>query len=218
MSVRPGKSRPSTSPHPAHPRTEHQQRDDKRLLPFGPVFDKMEEAGDAVTQAHNLADYQAVGVRCRKTLLELIGVAQAAAVWTETTPQRSNFREWSELICNAVVPGNSNREQRGALKGALDSAWTFSNWLTQAKSATWLDADISLTLIQHAIGMATSLILRGLRSVPEACPDCGSPDLRLNRVKTRSRRAFFGNDRDALPVDGPAGPFRYLIPRTGGRS
>jgi len=33
------------------PRTEEQQRDDMRLLPFGPVFEKMEEAGDAVTQA-----------------------------------------------------------------------------------------------------------------------------------------------------------------------
>jgi len=159
------------------PRTEHQQRDDMRLLPFGPVFDKMEEAGDAVSQAHNLADYQAVGVRCRETLLELIGVAQDAAVWTETPPQRANFREWSEIICNAVAPGNSNRERRGALKGALDSAWTFSNWLTHAKSATWLDADMSHTLIQHAIDMATSLILRELRGVPEACPDCGSPDL-----------------------------------------
>lgn len=159
------------------PRTAEQQRDDMRLLPFGPVFEKMDEAGDAVAQAHNLADYQAVGVRCREALLELIGVAQDAAVWTETPPQRGNFREWSEIICNAVVPGNSNRERRGALKGALDSAWTFSNWLTHAKSSAWLDADMAHTLIQHAIGMATSLILREIRGVPEACPDCGSPDL-----------------------------------------
>jgi hypothetical protein len=85
------------------PRTEQQQRDDMRLLPFGPLFEKLEEAGDAVTRAHNLADYQAVGVRCRETLLELIGVAQDAAVWTETPPQRANFREWSEIICNTLV-------------------------------------------------------------------------------------------------------------------
>jgi gamma-glutamylcyclotransferase (GGCT)/AIG2-like uncharacterized protein YtfP len=159
------------------PRTEEQQRDDMRLLPFGPVFEKIEEAGEAVAQAHNLSDYQAVGVRCRETLLELIGAAQDAAVWTETPPQRANFREWSEIICNAVVPGNSNRERRGALKGALESAWTFSNWLTHAKSATWLDADMARSLIEHAIGMATSLILRELRGVPEECPECGSPDL-----------------------------------------
>jgi hypothetical protein len=159
------------------PRTEDQQRNDFRLLPFGPVFEKMKEAGAAVTQAHNLADYQAVGVRCRETLLELIGVAQDAAVWTETPPQRANFREWAEIICNALLPGSTNKERRGALKGALDSAWSFSNWLTHSKSASWVDADMAHTLIQHAIGMAASLIVRELRGLPEACPTCGSPDL-----------------------------------------
>jgi hypothetical protein len=159
------------------PRTEDQQRDDVRVLPFGRVFERMEAAGDAVTQAHNLADYQGVGVRCRETLLDLIGVAQDAAVWTETPPQRANFRDWAEIICNALLPGNTNRERRGALKGALDTAWTFSNWLTHAKSATWVDADMAHGLIQHAIVMATSLIVRELRSVPDACPNCGAPDL-----------------------------------------
>ena len=159
------------------PRTEAQQQQDQRLVPFGDVFEKMEEAGAAVTQAHNLADYQAVGIRCRETLLELIGVAQDAAVWTETPPQRANFRAWSEIICNDLMPGETNKERRGAVKGALESAWTFSNWLTHSKSATWVDADMAHSLIQHAIGMATSLVLRGLRGVPEACPSCGSPHL-----------------------------------------
>lgn len=159
------------------PRTEAQQQDDQRLVPFGVVFAKMEEAGTAVTQAHNLADYQAVGVRCRETLLELIGAAQDAAVWTDAPPQRANFRAWTEIICNDLMPGETNKERRGALKGALETAWTFSNWLTHSKSATWVDADMAHSLIQHAIGMASSLILRGLRGVPEACPGCGSPHL-----------------------------------------
>ena len=159
------------------PRTEEQQRDDVRLLPFGRVYEMMEEAESAVTQAHNLAGYQAVGVRCRETLLQLIGVAQDAADWTETPPQRANFRAWTEIICNDLMPGETNKERRGVLKGALESAWTFSNWLTHSKSATWVDAELAHALIHHAIGMASSLILRGLRGVPEACPDCGSPHL-----------------------------------------
>jgi len=159
------------------PRTEAQQEDDLRILPFGPVFQKMQEAGIAVTQAQNLADYQAVGVRCREALLELIGVVQDAVIWTNTPPQRANFRAWVEIICNDLLPGDTNKERRGALKGALDSAWTFSNWLTHSKSAAWIDADMAHSLIQHASGMATSLILRKLRGVPEACPNCGSPHL-----------------------------------------
>lgn len=159
------------------PRTEEQRENDLRVLPFGPVFEKMEEAGTAVTQAHNLADYQAVGVRCREALLELIGVAQDAAKWTDTPPQRANFRAWTEIIGNDLLPGDTNKERRGALKGALESAWTFSSWLTHSKSATWIDADMSHSLAQHAIGMASSLVLRELRGVPEECPNCGSPHL-----------------------------------------
>ncbi|MCO8030814.1 hypothetical protein NI454_12740 [Brevundimonas diminuta] len=104
------------------PRTEDQQQDDQRLIPFGDVFEKMEEAGTAVTQAHNLADYQAVGVRCRETLLALIGAAQDAAVWTDTPPKQGDFRAWTEIICNDLMPGRSNQERRGATKGALESA------------------------------------------------------------------------------------------------
>jgi cation transport regulator ChaC len=159
------------------PRTEEQQQSDLRILPFGPVFEKMEDAGGAVTQAQNLAGYQAVGVRCRETLLELIGAAQDAAAWTDSPPQRANFRAWTEIICNELLPGDSNKERRGALKSALESAWSFSNWLTHSKSATWPDADMAHGLIQHAVGMATSLILRELRGVPAECPNCGSPHL-----------------------------------------
>lgn len=113
------------------PRTEEQQEKDIRILPFGPVFERMEEAGTAVTQAHRLSDYQAVGVRSREALLELIAVAQDAAVWkTDAPPQRANFRAWTEIICNDLLPSDTNKERRGALKGALESAWTFSNWLT----------------------------------------------------------------------------------------
>ncbi|MEO1964603.1 gamma-glutamylcyclotransferase family protein [Hyphomonas sp.] len=163
------------------PRTEKQQVDDLRILPFGPVFQKIEDASAAVTRAHNLADYQTVGVRCRESLLELIGVAQDAAVWTNSPPQRSNFRAWTDLICNNLLPGSTNKERRGALKGALETAWTFSNWLTHSKSATWIDADMAVTLTQHASEMTTSLIVREIRGVPEECPNCGSPYLEPER-------------------------------------
>jgi hypothetical protein len=159
------------------PRTEQQQQRDQRILPFRSVFEKLDEAGVSVTQAHNLADYQAVGVSCRETLLELIGAAQDAAKWADAPPQRANFRAWAEIICNDLQPGDSNKERRGVLKGALESAWTFSNWLTHSKSATWLDADTAHTLTQHSVGMAASSIIRELRGVPSECPICGSPHL-----------------------------------------
>jgi len=159
------------------PRTEEQRQDDLRILPFGLVFEKMEQASAALTQAQNVSDYQAIGVRCREALLELIGAAQDAARWTDAAPQRANFRAWTDIICNELLPGDANKERRGAYKNALESAWTFSNWLTHSKSATWVDADMAQSLNDHAIAIVTSLILRALRGVPDECPSCGSPHL-----------------------------------------
>jgi hypothetical protein len=88
------------------PRTEEQREDDLRILPFGRVFEKMEETGTALTQAQSLTDYQAVGVRCREALLELIGIAQDSAMWTDKPPQRANFRAWRKssatIFCRAA--------------------------------------------------------------------------------------------------------------------
>ena len=159
------------------PRTAEQQQDGLRILPFGTVFNMLDEARTAMTQAHDLAGYQAVGMRCREALLELIGVAQDAVMWTDTPPQRANFRAWAEIICNDLLPGATNKERRGALKGALETAWTFSNWLTHSKSATWIDADMAHSLTQNASGMAATLIVRELRGVPVECSNCGSPHL-----------------------------------------
>ena len=159
------------------PRTTERQEGGLRIVPFGPVFEKIEEVGTAVTQAHDLAGYQAVGMRCREALLDLIGVAQDAARWTDTPPKRADVRQWAEIICNDLLPGRTNKERRGALKGALESAWSVSNWLTHSKSATWNDADMAHSLTQHASGMAASLLVRELRGVPAECPDCGSPHL-----------------------------------------
>ena len=168
------------------PRTEEQQSDDQRLIPFGPVFEKLEAAGISVTQAHSLADYQAVGVRCRETLLELIAVAQDAAVWTDALPQRANFRAWTEIICNDILRGEGNKEKRGVVKGAMESAWTFSNWLTHSKSGTWVDAEMAHGVTEHAVGLAASLLLRAVRGVPDACPDCRSPNLQPEQGENTS--------------------------------
>lgn len=159
------------------PRTDEQEVNDRRILPFEPVLEKMDEVGDAMTQAHSLPDYQAVGVRCRETLLSFIAAAQDAAIWTNTPPQRANFRAWTDIIFNDLLPSETNKERRGAIKQTLESAWTFTNWLTHAKAATWLDADMAHALTAQAVNMAMTQILRVLRGVPEECPQCGSPNL-----------------------------------------
>jgi hypothetical protein len=159
------------------PRTEEQRVKDLRVLPFGAVFAQMQEVETALSQAADVASYQAVGMRCRELLLTLIGVAQDVTVWKSDPVQRANFKGWTEIIANEMLSGDSNKERRRALKSAMDEAWVFANWLTHAKSAVWMDAELSMSMTRHAMGMCISYFMRRLRDVPDSCPQCHSPRL-----------------------------------------
>jgi hypothetical protein len=40
-----------------------------------------------------------------------------------------------------------------------------------------IDAEVGITTTEHALGLAASLVIRHIRSVPEQCPNCGSRHL-----------------------------------------
>jgi hypothetical protein len=147
-------------------------------MPFEAVFTKLSEASDALGQAQNVADYQAIGMRSREALLAFVGAVQDVAEWTsQGAPKRADFRAWSELICNVALAGAGQKERRHLFKSSLTDVWVFTNWLTHAHSATWHDAEAAQATVEHVLGLAMSLVLRHIRSVPEQCPDCGSPHL-----------------------------------------
>jgi hypothetical protein len=160
------------------PRTQRQRVSDRNIVPFGPIFTKLRETSDALGQAQNIADYQAIGMRCRETLLAFVAAAQDIAEWTaEGAPKRADFRARSDLICNVALAGSGQKERRHLFKSLLADAWVFANWLTHAQSATWHDAEAAETTVGHVLGLAMSLVIRHIRSVPEVCPACGSPHL-----------------------------------------
>lgn len=160
------------------PRSEKHSPDPRRLLPFGEVFKQLGEAVEALTQAKKLADYQGIGVRCRETLLSLVAAAQDAVDWGDGERlQRGNFKGWVDRILSAALTGSAQKERRHLLRSLLVEAWDFANWLTHTKSASWHDAEMSVTTAEHALGLATSLVARHVKGVPDECPECGSPNL-----------------------------------------
>jgi hypothetical protein len=170
------------------PRSQEQKVKDLRVLPFGAVFSQLEQTEAALSQATDVAGYQAVGMRSRELLLTLVGVAQEITIWESSPVQRANFKGWTEIIANEMLAGDSNKERRRALKSAMEEAWTFANWLTHAKSGTWMDAELAKTMAAHAMAMCVSYFMRRLRHVPDACPQCHSPHL----------EPTYGNREDAL--------------------
>ena len=159
------------------PPSQRQKIDARAVHPFGSTLLALTNTSDALGQANDTAGYRTIGVRCRENLLAFIHAAQDADSWTADPPKRSDFKAWVDLICNAMMAGSKNRERRRLVKTALEEAWTFANWLTHSQSATWLDAEAATNATTYAAEMATSLVVRHLRSVPDQCPDCSSPNL-----------------------------------------
>ena len=136
----------------------------------------LQEAEEALAQAEEVSDHQSIGVRCREVLIGFIHVAQDSIELPNaaTAPKRSDFRAWSELLANLLLPGETHQERRGLMKSTAVEAWSFVNWLTHAKDSHIHDAESAVAITNLTLSLYTTAVIRLLREVPDACPNCGS--------------------------------------------
>jgi len=165
------------------PRTERQKLSELPIEPFAEAYRYIGEAYDALRQSSEIADYQAIGVRCREALLAFAAAAQTLLPWTSEAepPKKADLKAWADHICNAALGGAEHEQRRHLYKTLLESAWKFVNWLTHAKSSHWHDAEAGIAASENAIGLTTSAVIRHVRGVPDRCPACGSQRLSPER-------------------------------------
>ena len=160
------------------PRTYRHRQSSQNIRPFEAVLTKLQEASEALAQAMNVADYQAVGMRSREALLAFARAAHEVVDWiTDTAPAPEKFLDWNEAFCDVVLGGGEQKARRRLFKQLLREAWVFANCLTHDHGMTWHDAEAAQTTTEHALGLAMLLVIRHIRLVPEQCPNCGSPKL-----------------------------------------
>lgn len=165
------------------PRSERQKIADLPIEPFAEAYRYLGEASAALRQAEEVADYQAIGVRCREALLAFAAAAQTVLPWAQKgePPKKADLKGWADHICAVTMPGAAHENRRHLFKTLLDSAWKFVNWLTHAKGSRWHDAEAGLSATENAISLATSGVIRHMRGVPDDCPACGSHRLSPQR-------------------------------------
>ena len=165
------------------PRGQKQKLSDLPIEPFAEAYRHLGEASDAVAQAGEVADYQAIGVRCREALLAFADAGQTVLPWTSTepAPKRADLKAWADHICSVALAGASHKDRRHLFKTLLDNAWQFANWLTHAKGTHWHDAEAAVAVTENAISLCTSAVIVHLRGVPYECPACGSHRLSPER-------------------------------------
>jgi hypothetical protein len=155
----------------------------EREVPVGPekvdllpgTWRRWEQAFEAYDSGDEAENFQAVGVRLRECLVSFIGEACSDHLVPagKERPKNADFRAWSELLANYLAAGASTAKLRSYLKKISVETWEYVNWLTHAKSAVRLDAEIGLKAVEHLLGVFTAARLRLARSV-RRCEECES--------------------------------------------
>ena len=143
------------------------------LLP-GP-WRRWQQAFDTCDSGHEAETFQAVGVHLRECLLSLIEETRSNELVPKGVepPKKADFLGWSDLLADRLAPGSSFARHRSYLKALSKETWQYVNWLTHAKSAVRLDAEIGLKAVEHLLGTVTAARLRVGPPVAR-CEDCGS--------------------------------------------
>jgi hypothetical protein len=137
---------------------------------------KMVQASEAFDRADEAEEFQAVGMRCRETLLTMIReLTDGSDIATGgDLPKAADFTGWSDRIGNAVAGGNSAEHIRGYLKATAERAWRLVNWLTHATNATRSGAELALSATAHVINNCAGSVLKRKVDAPERCGRCNS--------------------------------------------
>jgi hypothetical protein len=143
---------------------------------FTPAWRRWEQAAESYDTAEEAEDFQAVGMKCRESLVQVVrSLAKPEMVPNgEETPKRADVIHWSELIANTVAKGASNDAVRAHLKAISKSAWQLANWLTHASGSTRFDASLVLDATHTVIDAFGAAVIRYESGSPERCPECGS--------------------------------------------
>ena len=143
---------------------------------------RWEQAFETYDAGDEAEDFQAVGVRLRECLVSFLGEAADEDLVPEgqAPPKAADFKAWTDLLANRLAAGKSNEHLRSYLKKLAGETWEYVSWLTHAKNAIRLDAEIGLKAVEHLLGVFSAArmrlryigrSLRGLRVVSD-CRRC----------------------------------------------
>ena len=137
-----------------------------------PAWRRFLKATDAMDEATEAEDYQAVGIRCREVLLSLVR-HHSADGWVpalDEPPQVANFKAWMDIFTEALTTSRPRRY----LKALAEKTWDLTVWLQHCSDATEWDAELVLNATAHLLNTFSLAIIGLERGTPRRCPQCDS--------------------------------------------
>ena len=93
-------------------------------------------------------------------------------------PSAGDVPAWSELIAECAARGQPAKDIRKHLKLLASSAWQLANWLTHARNALHIDAELVVSAVRRISGdSCAAAIVRRESKRPDRCPKCSSSQL-----------------------------------------
>jgi hypothetical protein len=179
------------------------------------AFRKWEQAAQALDASSESEEVQAVGMRCRETLLAFIRSASNPSMVPAGTdaPQASNFIAWSELVANHLASGKRNERIRGYLKALAKETWEVVNWLTHTANANKIEGTMAIDATHSVLEAFGSALIRQERKMPERCGRCNSLRLQLVYMPELENDAAICQSCGFLmaPKDAPESPVAIPI-------
>ncbi len=137
---------------------------------------RWETATEAVDLAKETEDFQAIGMRCRETLVSLAKALQKDVKLSEGTapPKVADFVTWFPLIAQHYARGPRNEHVRSYLKATSRETWQLVNWLTHTSKASLHEAHLALDATSNLLGILSLVVIRAESAAPQTCPKCNS--------------------------------------------
>lgn len=146
--------------------------DDRREHAEG-AWRRYSAAVEAMNTANDAEDFQAVGVKCRESLLALAR-ENCDASWVgevSDPPQLDNLKKWMSIFADRLLPSG---RQRSYLKDVTDKTWDLTVSLQHNTDATPWDAEMALSAVEHLLHFFMLVRVKHERGAPARCPRCGS--------------------------------------------
>jgi hypothetical protein len=154
--------------------TEEQQDDVSRFIIKS--VRRLDAASEALDEACDVAQFQAVGVMLREALLALVrDLADESLVPRDAEePKLADFVHWSELIINGLTRSKNLRDFRPSLKRAAKDTWQTASSLAHKTSADGTLARLCANQVRHVFGQWASLMRDATGERKERCGICDS--------------------------------------------
>jgi len=168
---------------------EAKKAPDERKERLRSTWRRWEDAAEALDGAKEPEAFQAIGMMCRETLLDMVKTLQDEIPEPDKDkkPKSADFIGWSELAVIHYASGQRNKHIRSYLRASAKETWHLVNWLTHTSNASLYEAHLGLDAAANILSLFSLVVVKGEGNSPELCPKCKSyrmvsvyePDLEL---------------------------------------